>query len=354
MEAVSEFVPVPSVVLDRLASLGVDVERVLEHAGIARSRFQGTRAKLTVQEFFAFWRSLEAVGGSRDLGLRIGTRVQPHQLDVASLAAIHSDNLGEALAKFARYKRVVCGEQVSLETSQGEARIRFHWIHVDAALPMMLVDTTFAALVTLAEHGIGAPVTPLRVELARRRADEKMLAHAFRCAIRFDSPVDQLVLEERLLDLPFLTRNADVVAMLVPALESALDDTTPRRSTAQEVRAMLSRRMSGERPSIEKVAHQMRLSPRTLQRRLGQLGTSYQLLLDDVRRDASRRLLAHTDIEVGEIAFLLGFEELNSFSRAFHGWEGATPTRWREQQARGITTPHELRVRASWPAGSRS
>jgi AraC-like DNA-binding protein len=76
------------------------------------------------------------------------------------------------------------------------------------------------------------------------------------------------------------------------------------------------------------------MSSRTLQRRLGELGTSYQALLDEVRRDASRRLLAGTDLDAGEIAFLLGFEELNSFSRAFYAWEGATPLRWREDHAK--------------------
>jgi AraC-like DNA-binding protein len=333
MDPVSEFVPVPSVVLDRLTTLGVDVDRVLRHAGIPRSRFQATRAKLTVREFFAFWRSLEAVGGSRDLGLRIGTRAEPHQLDVASLAAIHSDDLRDALAKFARYKRLVCGEAVSVETVGGEARIGFHWLHVDDPLPMMLVDTTFASLVTLAAHGIGTKVTPIRVELARRRGDEQLLREAFGCPIHFDAPLDHLVIDAALLARPFVTRNADVVAMLVPSLESALAESASR-SIADDVRAALSRRMTGERPSVEKIAHELRLSPRTLQRRLGELGTSYQELLDDVRRDASRRLLASTDLDAGEIAFLLGFEELNSFSRAFHGWEGATPMRWREAHAR--------------------
>lgn len=329
---VSEFVPVPSVVLGRLASLDVDVDHVLRHAGIAPSRFQGSRAKLTVREFFAFWRSLEAVGGRPELGILIGTRAEPHQLDVASLAAIHSDNLGDALSKFARYKRVVCGEGLSVETANGEARIRFHWVHVDDALPMMLVDTTFASLVTLAAHGIGAPVTPVRVELARRRANESMLHRAFGCPIQFDMSVDQLVLDESLLARPFVTSNADVVAMLVPSLETALAETTASRTIAEDVRVALSHRMTGDRPSVEKVARTMRLSPRTLQRRLGELGTSYQALLDDVRRDASRRLLANTDLDASEIAFLLGFEELNSFSRAFHGWEGSTPTKWRDER----------------------
>jgi AraC-like DNA-binding protein len=74
------------------------------------------------------------------------------------------------------------------------------------------------------------------------------------------------------------------------------------------------------------------MSPRTLQRRLEQLGTSYQRLLDDVRRDTARRLLVDTDLDAGEVAFFLGFEELNSFTRAFHAWEGVTPSRWRESR----------------------
>lgn len=326
----SEFVPVPSGMLVRLATLGVDVDLVLRRAGVPRSRFVGTRAKLSVREFFDLWRALEATG-PRDLGLRIGNRPEPHQLDVASLAAIHSDTLGDAYAKFARYKRVVCGEQVSVEVVGDEARLGFHWVHVDGPPPLLLVDTTFASLVSLASHGIGAPVTALRVELARRRTDEAMYARAFGCPIRFDAPVDVLVLDAALLARPFVTRNEDVVAMLTPALEAALAEST--RTIVDEVRATLGRRMTGERPSVDKVAHELRTSPRTLQRRLGEQGTSYQAILDEVRRDASRRLLASTDLGAQEIAFLLGFEEVNSFSRAFHGWEGATPTRWRERYA---------------------
>jgi AraC-like DNA-binding protein len=72
------------------------------------------------------------------------------------------------------------------------------------------------------------------------------------------------------------------------------------------------------------------MSGRTLQRRLEELGTSYQALLDEVRRRSARRLLVKTDLDTGEVAFLLGFEELNSFTCAFHAWEGTTPARWRE------------------------
>ena len=52
-----------------------------------------------------------------------------------------------------------------------------------------------------------------------------------------------------------------------------------------------------------------------------------QRVLDEVRHDTSRRLLGSTDLDAAEVAFLVGFEEVNSFTRAFSAWEGRTPTR---------------------------
>jgi AraC-like DNA-binding protein len=117
---------------------------------------------------------------------------------------------------------------------------------------------------------------------------------------------------------------------MLPGLEAAVAEQEPTRTVADDVRMILGRGMHGERPTVEKIADEMRMSPRTLQRRLEAAGTTYQALLDEVRRQSARRLLANTNLDAGEVAFLLGFEELNSFTRAFHAWEGTTPTRWRE------------------------
>ena len=107
-------------------------------------------------------------------------------------------------------------------------------------------------------------------------------------------------------------------------------DYAKAQSLADQVGAILGRSMQGERPSVEAVAKQLHMSPRTLQRHLADEGTSYQQQLDLVRQQTARHLLTSTDLEAGEIAFFLGFEEINSFTRAFHHWEGTTPNRWRE------------------------
>ena len=324
-----DIVPLPLALLDRFAHIGLNVDAILERAKIPRSRFQGAAPHTTTVEFFALWEAVGASGGGGDLGLRFGTETLPHQQSVASLAALHSPTLGEGLKKLARYKRLVCPEQITIDLARGEARIRFEWLLAEGHPPPMLIDGIFAGVVDLARRGTGTPLRPRRIELTRRRAQEAVLRLHFGCSVRFDAPADVIVLDETALALPLVTHNAQVLALLLPGLESALADNHSSRTLADDVRTVLRQRICGERPAVEKIARSLGMSPRTLQRRLGELGTTYQKLLDEVRHRSARRLLANTDLAAGEVAFLLGFEEMNSFTRAFHVWEGTTPARWR-------------------------
>jgi AraC-like DNA-binding protein len=129
----------------------------------------------------------------------------------------------------------------------------------------------------------------------------------------------------------------------VPGLELAIAQDDQERTLADDVRVALGDAISGDRPAVAKVAKSLGMSARTMQRRLGELGTTYQDVLDDVRRGLARRLLAQTDLGMGEVAFLLGFEEVNSFARAFHTWEGTTPVRWRERGKGGRDGPQKRR-----------
>jgi AraC-like DNA-binding protein len=331
----ADVVPISASILERLSTLEVDVARVLRTANVPHSRFEGGKARVTTAEFFALWRAIEEVGGGgRDLGLRIGADPTPHHQNVASMAALASPNLSEALKRLARYKRLVCPEQIVIDVVRGEARLRYEWLLAEEGPPATLMDGIFASVLRLARQGTGKPIAPRRIELARRRANEAMLERHFGCKVRFDAPVDLFVFDAKALAEPFVTHNAELLEVIVPGLEAAVHKGAgARRSLADDVRRALSQRISGERPAVEKVAKSLGMSGRTLQRRLEELGTSYQALLDEVRRRSARRLLVKTDLDTGEVAFLLGFEELNSFTRAFHAWEGTTPARWRASQA---------------------
>ena len=261
----------------------------------------------------------------------------PDEDNVVSLAAMHSATLGEGLRKLARYKRLVCPELITIELVDGEARLRFEWLlRADGVPPSLLTDIIFAGVTNLAQRGTKTSVRPRRLEFIRRRANEAMLRRHFRCELRFDAPHDLLVFDEEALALPMVNRNAQLLSVLLPGLESAVEqderalDACRRRALAlseNHVRRLVPRRLPESRRVWASSA------AATMQRRLGELGTTYQAVLDGIRQRSARQLLANTDVGIGEVAFLLGFEEVSSFTPAFLVWEGTTPAKWRERKA---------------------
>jgi AraC-like DNA-binding protein len=324
----ADLVPIPHALFDRLAR-AIDVDTVLRSAKLPRSRFQLARPQGTTAEFFALWRAVEESGADADLGLRLGVEALSDYDDVAVLAALHSATLGEGLHKLARYKRLVCPEKVWIDVEDGEARLRFEWLLAEDAPPTLVTDLLFSFVLSLAQRGTTKPVRPKRIELIRRRANEAMLRRHFRCELRFDAPQDLMVFDEAALALPMVNRNAQLLSVLLPGLELAVAKDHNGRTLVDDVRSALSGTMCGARPALADVAKSLGMSARTMQRRLGELGTTYHDVLDDVRKRSARRLLANTDLAMGEIAFVLGFEEVNSFMRAFHAWEGTPPAKWR-------------------------
>ncbi|BEO36631.1 AraC family transcriptional regulator [Serratia marcescens] len=333
----SDQIPVSSALAVRLAALGVDIEQLGRLAGLPAGLFGERRdkVKLTTQQFFSVWRTLPQLSDDPGFGLRLGGDVAPEHYDIASVAALHSATLGEALQKIARYKRLVCPEELMLVEDGDSMRLHTRWTMSEGHAPAMLIDAMFAAITTLCRRGTGLPLQPLAIELTRRADAASPLARYFGCPVAFNAPLDVLVFDRALMRQPFVTYNQDMLAVLLPGLEAELARSLAEHDLPTQVMAILGRSMRGQRPSVNSVAAELYLSPRTLQRRLQQHGYSYQQLLDKTRHRTACRLLADTDLEPGEIAFVLGFEELNSFSRAFMQWEELTPSRWRTQRAVG-------------------
>ncbi len=119
--------------------------------------------------------------------------------------------------------------------------------------------------------------------------------------------------------------------MLGPQLDAELSARRSRQSLGDEVKTPLKRLLAGQRPTIQTVARQLNLSSRTLQRRLAENGVTFQQTLDEARRELAHHYLGQSSVELNETAYLLGYEDPNSFFRAFHDWEGTSPGQWRSR-----------------------
>ena len=147
--------------------------------------------------------------------------------------------------------------------------------------------------------------------------------------ITFGARRNALVLHATDLDRPFLTYNAELLDMLNPQLERALEERRAQSSISEQVKWILRRLLAGRRPEIAAVARELGLSDRTLQRRIIDDGATFRQLLLEARQELAREYLNRPEMDVTEVAFLLGYEDSNSFYRAFRTWEGTTPSQLR-------------------------
>jgi len=319
----------------KLEEVGVSVPAVLRRAGLPGDLFQQSRVLVTTEELFALWNAIGAVSSDPAVGLKLGTETKTERFHPSGIAALSTENFGAAVEHMARYKQLTCPEEILHYVDEGEWTIRFRWLLAMDTEPQVLVEHCFAWMQTIARHGSGTKMSPLRVELVQPRSHIKLLERHFGCSVITGAAHNAIVFRASDAKCPFVTRNAELLDMLAPQFDQELKQRDGQDSFAELVRDAIQQRLTGHRPSIEDVARDLHLSSRTLQRRLQEAGSSYQRVLDDARHQMARYYLGNSVLELNEAAYLLGYEDANSFVRAFRGWEGIPPGQWRQTHGLG-------------------
>jgi AraC-like DNA-binding protein len=117
-----------------------------------------------------------------------------------------------------------------------------------------------------------------------------------------------------------------------------------RLSMSDRVRELLWIRVPSGTYSLEAIAKQLGVSPRTIERHLKQDGTSFSVLLNQVRAEMVRQYVESADRPLYVIAELMGFSALSAFSRWFRDEFGCSPSQWRATAARQRGAPSESRL----------
>ena len=329
---------VPARKIAKMQEAGIRVDEVLQRAGLPANLLDQPRVLLTTEEWFALWRAIGQSSRDPAIGLVLGTESRPEKHDPVGLAALSAASFAEAITSIGRYKEITCPEEVLSAISDGEWSIQFRWLLAEEQEPEILVDLCFAWVLSLARLGTGERITPLRLELMQRRDNAKVLERHFGCNVVTGCSRNALIFREEDAKRPFVTRNADLLAMLAPQLDEELRQHKGQVSFPEQVRTAIQRRLTGRRPKMMEVARELRMSARTLQRRLQESGQSFQQVLEEARHQLARHYLAYSPLELNETAYLLGYEDSSSFVRAFRGWEGVPPAHWRDTQRERATS----------------
>ena len=325
---------VSSALIRRLENVGLRPLLVLRQAGLPMGLFDQEKIFVTTEEMFALYRGISEVSRDPAIGLRLATEERVERYDPVSIAALYAKTFRDALQRMARYKQLTCPEEIRIAERGGECVVQFHWLLAEEKEPELLIDICFAWIVVIGRRGAGQPFNPKRVELQRTEAHRKMYEQHFHCPVKFGARQNVLVFDKADVEKPFVTHNPDLLAIVAPQLEAELTQQLAQRSVSEQVKGILKRLLAGQRPELETVAGELRMSTRTLQRRLASEDATFQQLMEGARRELARHYLLNSSLELNETAYLLGYEDANSFFRAFHYWEGTSPGEWRAAQAK--------------------
>ena len=328
----------------RLEELGLSLPAVLRQAQLPIGLFNQEKILATTEELFALYRGIAEVSRDPAIGLKLGSEQRLERYGPVAIAALYTRSFRDAIQRLARYKQLTCPEEIRVVCQGDQCAVRFEWPLAGEAEPAVLIDACFAWILAIGRRGTGGPLTPLRLELVRSPAHRDILEDHFGCRVHFRAERNALMFRKSDLDRPFVTHNAELLAMLAPQLEAELVDQRLRQTLRDQVKQTLKRLLAGRRPTIQAVARELNLSARTLQRRLTEAGVTFQQVLEEARRELARHYLLQPSLELNETAYLLGYENANSFFRAFHLWEGTSPGRWRDVQRQtngaSLASPH--------------
>jgi AraC-like DNA-binding protein len=322
--------------LTGLRAMGADVESIVKSASLSLQKLQDpdTRVPYEVGIVLAFRAALAT--GDEALGLHLAEHYRPGVFGVLDYLAHSSRTLGEAIGQLRRYNRLL---QDAVETGlevRDDLVMLFNHPLGDVQLPPGISENTIANLIVIGRELTGVDLIPVEVQF-RHSAPSYVSEHEriFRAPIRFNAERDGLVLPLAYLDLPLPNADAGLCAILDRHAKQLLDQLPRVARFSQRVREIVAVELKEGHPTAESIARKLEMSERTLRRRLQDESTTYEQLVDTLRRGLAERYLAQSHLNIEEVGLMLGYSEARAFRRAFRRWNNVSPATYRKRQRPG-------------------
>jgi AraC-like DNA-binding protein len=311
-------------------------DRALSRLGISREILADSANRLPVQQHHLLFETL-AEDERPDITFHMKTSASMRCEDFGPLGLTikSAPTLRRSFERLDRYARLYNPYSVFALADKGT---EFWWVNHRAAPEndgaRLSNEAALGTFVSLWRDANGEEFSPKRVQFTHLPVgDVKPLENHFKCPVTHGAEVDAIIMHQQDVDRPNRVGDQHIWNFLRGHLEEILRTTEPDRID-REVVMQVANTLSDGVPRLEDVACHLGIGSRTLQRRLAQLGHSYQALVDEARREVALKLVSEGRHSLVEVAFLTGFSEQSSFTRAFKRWSGKTPRTYRGEVPR--------------------
>ncbi len=320
-------------------AVGLDTEAGLRHSGINPALLDDPLERIDSKRFEVLLEWFIDQSNDPLFGLHTSQFVQPGSYSVIGYIAMSASTIFEALSRVSLYEKLVGDMGVTETHPCGPGHLEVRWLcrHQRQPVRRHLIENVLGSWVRytrwLADND---NLNPEQVWLEHAPPAQRQQLEEYRkvfgCEVRFNQPCSALIASHQLLGhrlrqpdpLLFSTLEAHAAQKLH---ELGLSGNSLSQRVLLRIRALIDEGM----PRKERVAADLGMTERTLHRRLQEEGSSWQILLDQVRDDLARSMLRDTPLPQASIAERLGYSDTRSFQRAFKRRVGSTPGDWRQQ-----------------------
>jgi len=325
-------------IVNAAAQRGVAPEALSAATGFDPQLAQDPDARISLELEERLWNEGARAAGDDAFGLHAAQGLRPGAFDVLDYAIRTAPTLRASLGRLARYNRLVHDAAVFTLLPERDVLRVEHAFRTAGTQCRHSAEFTIASVIAVGTQVLGAPLPALAVEFRHARPSSAVaiaeLTQFFGREPDFGRPTNALVLPSGAVDEPLPTSDPALSRVLERhAAEQLAKLPDATESIADRVGRLLSSALGEGDATLAAIAKRLRMSERSLQRKLADEDTSFDALLDAMRRDLALRYLADPKIAIAEVAYLLGYSEPSPFHRAFKRWTGVTPSEARKRAA---------------------
>ena len=317
--------------LDAAEARGVSARDLAQAARIPVEQLESLPDSLAADDYVKLLAIGADLADDPHFGLHVGERVKLGTYSVYGLILLSCRDFSQVLQQTMRYEQLAHDlGRSALQVDGNDAQ--YQWLSNYPGANRHLVESVFAGIRVFSTWLAGMELPSSKMQFTHQlEADPGEYVRIFGALPLFGEPVNAAHFDAQLLSWP--VPNADVG--LYPVLQQHAEQLLRERSRsgegiAAQVHAAIIKNLAHDRVRLSSIAEELKLSPRTLQRKLNEAGASFQQVLDQARYALATDYLRQESLSLVDISFLLGYQEQSAFTHAFKEWAGVNPGAWRE------------------------
>lgn len=299
---------------------GFDIIKILRVAKLPENIFTHEHIRLTEQEYYTLMNTIASQATDQLSLVNMSTYDGIETFSAPILAAYCSENGIKFIERLGKYKQLIGPIEYQIHRNHDLVTVSLKSLNGIPIESKFYVISELIFLINLISKATGENIKPVKITSTFDDFSQ-FLVSVLKVKPIVDK-VNSITFKVVDLELPFLTNNAGIRSYLTPEISRRLSELEIDESVSNQVRSILVDLLPAGETTIEDVARKLNVNKRTLQRRLKEENTSFQKQLNDVREMLAKSYIKNTTLSSNEIAYLLGYLEINSFLRAFTIWTG--------------------------------